>query len=644
MRPLLLLVDLQLDYLSAPALDPPSAAIARRAARLLDGCRAAGVDVAHAWTTVSRDPDNRMAHWRREDRWICEEGTPGHSPPAGLQPAPREPVLHKTHFNPFTGTGLDELLRERATDHMIICGVHLHACVREAVLSAYERGLEVWVAEDAVGSDDPVHAAITRRYLETRAASFLRTDQILARLRAAEGAITEADEGAAEAREGNSSPTLVRRDVVSETVTACRAAQREWSARPPESRLEVLTRLAPALEAEAAPLADLMAAEIGKPVRFGAMEARRAAQMLGAVAIHAREPTPDGLPGAALHRRPLGVVAIITPWNNPIYIPIGKIAPALAYGNAVLWKPAPAAQRIADRIASLFQDAGLPPAVLGVVSGGRREAEAAMADPAVDAVSITGSSAAGYSAQEACARRRIPLQAELGGNNAAIVWEDADLERAAAELAEGAFAQAGQRCTANRRAVVHSSRADEFLDLLRARTAALNWGDPRDPEVSVGPLVDQTARDRIASAVAAAAPHATLIEVPHGSETPPNGAPHAPWYPPTIIGCDDPEADIVREETFGPVLVVQRADDWDQAVELVAGVPQGLAAALFTSSPELIDRFQREVPAGILKINRSTADAEVDVPFGGWKASGIGPPEHGIFDRDFYTRPQVVYG
>jgi alpha-ketoglutaric semialdehyde dehydrogenase len=644
LRPLLLLVDLQLDYLSAPALDPPSAAIARRAAHLLDGCRAAGVDVAHAWTTVSRDPDSRMAHWRREDRWICEEGTPGHSPPAELQPAPGEPVLHKTHFNPFTGTGLDQLLRERATDHLIICGVHLHACVREAVLSAYERGLEVWVAEDAVGSDDPVHAAITRRYLETRAASFLTNDQILARLRSAEGATTDAREGTAEARVGTAVPAPTPRDLVSDTATACRAAQREWSARPPESRLEVLTRLAPALEAEAAPLADLMAAEIGKPVRFGAMEARRAAQMLEAVAIHAREPTPDGLPGAALHRRPLGVVAIITPWNNPIYIPLGKIAPALAYGNAVLWKPAPAAQRIADRIASLFQDAGLPPGVLGVVSGGRREAEAAMADPAVDAVSITGSSAAGYSAQEACARRRIPLQAELGGNNAAIVWEDADLEGAAAELAEGAFSQAGQRCTANRRAVVHSSRADEFLDLLRARTAALNWGDPRDPEVSVGPLVDQTARERIASAVAAAAPHTTLIEVPHGSETPPNGAPRAPWYPPTIICCDDAEADIVREETFGPVLVVQRADDWDQAVELVAGVPQGLAAALFTSSPELIDRFQREVPAGILKINRSTADAEVDVPFGGWKASGIGPPEHGIFDRDFYTRPQVVYG
>jgi acyl-CoA reductase-like NAD-dependent aldehyde dehydrogenase len=593
------------------------------------------VDVAHALTTVSREPDDRMAHWKREGRWICVDGTPGHAPPPDLQPAPREPVVHKTHFNPFSGTALDDLIAERDTDLLIVCGVHLHGCVREAVLGAYERGLEVWVAEDAVGSDDPVHAAITRRYLEQRAARFVTTEAALEQLGAPE---TTPPDAAQPPQARAATPP----DPVSAAAAACRAAQPEWSSRPSESRLEVLARVAQALDAEATELADLMAGQIGKPVRYGLPEAQRSAQMLGAVATHAREPIPDGLPGAALQRPPLGVVAIVTPWNNPIYIPLGKIAPALAYGNAVLWKPAPAAHAIAERAASLFTAAGLPPGLLGVIAGGRREAESAMADPSIDAVSITGSSAAGYSAQEACARRRIPLQAELGGNNAALVWEDADLELAATELADGAFAQAGQRCTANRRAVVHSSVADELLELLRASTAALPWGDPRDPTISVGPIVDGPARGRIAAAVAAAG-DTNPIDVPHGSQSPPNGAPTAPWYPPTIIRCDDPAAAIVQEETFGPVLVLQRADDWEQGIELVAGVPQGLAAAIFTTSLELIDRFQREVPAGILKVNRSTADAEVDVPFGGWKASGIGPPEHGSFDRDFYTRPQVVY-
>jgi acyl-CoA reductase-like NAD-dependent aldehyde dehydrogenase len=257
-------------------------------------------------------------------------------------------------------------------------------------------------------------------------------------------------------------------------------------------------------------------------------------------------------------------------------------------------------------------------------------------------VSITGSSIAGYTAQEVCARRRIPLQAELGGNNAAIVWPDADLEHAAREIAEGAFAQAGQRCTANRRVIVHDGCRDELLELLRRETRALAWGDPRRQETKVGPLVSVDERERVARLVARAGPEVELI-VPHGDEVPGVDGFEGAWYPPTIACCDDPTHELVREESFGPLLVVQAAADWDQAIGLLNGVPQGLVAALFSSSGELAERFGREARAGVLKLGRSTADAEVDVPFGGWKESGIGPPEHGDFDLDFYTRPQVVY-
>jgi alpha-ketoglutaric semialdehyde dehydrogenase len=261
-----------------------------------------------------------------------------------------------------------------------------------------------------------------------------------------------------------------------------------------------------------------------------------------------------------------------------------------------------------------------------------------MADPEVDAVTLTGSSLAGFSAQEVCARRRIPLQAELGGNNAAIVWPDADLEHAAREIAEGAFAQAGQRCTANRRVVVHVDCRDRLLELLQRETAALPWGDPRLRETKVGPLVSPEARDRLAGLVSRAGDGVELI-VPHGRAPDAEGA----WYPPTIARVDDPAHELVQHESFGPLLVVQTASGWDEAMALLDGVPQGLAAALFSSSSDLAERFLDEALAGILKLNRSTADAEVDVPFGGWKASGIGPPEHGGFDRDFYTRPQAVY-
>jgi len=628
MRSLLLLVDLQRDYLASPGLEPPAGEVVRRAARLLDGCRRSAVPVAHVWTTVSRDDDRRMPHWRRDGRWLCEQGTPGHAPGPGLEPRRDETVVHKTSYSAFATGDADRRLPSRGVDRVIVAGVHLHGCVRQAVLDLYERtNAEILVAEDATASDDPVHAAVTRRYLERRAARFLRVDEILAEL----GAPAMPTPGAkAEAAVRNGA----RRS---------RAALPAWVGTEAAGRAALLDRAAARLEPRADELAHEMAEAIGKPVRYGTAEVHRAAAMLRAVARHARDPhAPPSGNGAAVPRRPLGVVAAVTPWNNPIYIPLGKIAPALAFGNAVVWKPAPVAFAVADRVERLLADAGVPPGLVTVVRGGRDAALAAMSDPGIDAVALTGSSSAGFSAQEVCARRRVPLQAELGGNNAALVWHDADLEAAATEIAAGAFALAGQRCTANRRVVVHSAVRGPLLELLERETAALAWGDPRSPLTHVGPLVSTSERDRVAELVSRATDVADPI-VPHGGTPPADAGFDGAWYPPTIITCDDPSHELVQEETFGPLLVVQTAEDWDRAIGLVNGVRQGLVASVFVRDEGLAARFPIEAEAGIVKLNRSTADAAVDVPFGGWKASGIGPPEHGVFDRDFYTRPQVVY-
>jgi acyl-CoA reductase-like NAD-dependent aldehyde dehydrogenase/nicotinamidase-related amidase len=630
MTPLLLLVDLQRDYLASPDLEPEAGIVVRQAGALLEACRDMDVPVAHVWTTVSRSDDRRMPHWKRDGRWLCEEGTPGHAPPPGLEPTEPERVVHKTSFDAFSSGELEGVLSEEGVDLLVVAGVHLHGCVRQAVLGAYETdGVEIWVAEDATASNDPVHAAITRRYLERRAARFLPVAEVI-------GGLRSSGNGAA-GRE----PV---EEIVRGAADRCRAALPDWQRLEPSERAWPIERAAEALESQADDLAHEMALRIGKPVRYGSVEVRRTAQMMRAVARHAAaESGAESLDAAELRRRPLGVVAAVTPWNNPVYIPLGKIAPALAYGNAVLWKPAPAAHEISERVARLLDDAGLPAGLVGLVEGGRRAAEAAIADPSVGAATLTGSSLAGFGAQEICARRRIPLQAELGGNNAALVWIDADMEDAARQIAEGAFALAGQRCTANRRAVVHRDRLAELLELLERETAALPWGDPRDPVTRVGPVVSAADRDRIADLVARSEGSTGPAIVPHGSTAPAADGFDGAWYAPTIVRCDEPSHELVQQETFGPILVVQPAEDWDHAMELVNGVRQGLVAALFSRSADLHDRFLGEVAAGIVKINRSTADAEVDVPFGGWKGSGIGPPEHGTFDRDFYTRPQVVY-
>lgn len=668
MRPLLLLVDLQNDFLSAPGLEPAGAEIVRRASRLVAGARALAVPVVHAMTSVDAEADDRMPHWKELGRWICVRGTPGQAAPPELAPVATETVVLKRFFSAFSAPALDRALAAAASDTLLVAGVHLHGCVRATVLDAYQRGFSVWVAEDAVGSDDPLHAAVTRRYLEGRAARFASVEELLARLShggdtpaRAEPCLPAAVIAGGQLR-GDGLPRLLHRSPretgrpifavpvsgqqeAAAAAAAARSARREWERMPAARRSQCLAQLADLLETEAPVLARDLAVEVGKPVTAGEAEVRRAAALVRAAPAAPRNGVFPCGPNSALRRVPLGVVAVVTPWNNPLAIPLGKIAPAVSLGNAVVWKPAPAATRLALRALELARKAGLPDGLVNLVAGDHGTAGAVMSDGGVDAVSLSGSSLAGWTAQEICARRRIPLQAELGGNNAAIVWEGADLARAAGLVARGAFSFAGQRCTANRRAVVDARLFEAFLDRLAAEVAALHWGDPLDPATEVGPLISAEARDRVAATVERATRQAERKLAPHeaGSlarELRGAGA----YYPPTIVVGADRESEIVQEETFGPVLVLQRAGDFEEALELCNGVRQGLVAALFAGPGAWQQRFLETAQTGVVKWNAATADADAAAPFGGWKASGLGPPEHGPGDPEFYTRMQAIYG
>ena len=666
MRPALLLVDLQSDFLSAPGLEPSAGDLVRGAARLLAAARSDGVPVIHAMTSVAPDGSDRMPHWKTLGVWRCVRGTPGHAPPPELAPRGGETVVAKTYFSAFASRDLDHALAALRADTLVLAGVHLHGCVRATALDAYERGIEVWIAEDAVGSDDPLHAAVTRRYLEGRAARFAPASAIRERW-APRGAPIGPSvprfpaavvDGKAVERDGAETFAHVSPCCLSETLfiagiagareaaLASAAAKRgagHWRRIPEGERRRILERFAERLDAEAAALGRDLAIDVGKPVAQAQAEVRRAAALVRlAAALPESSRQPCGADSAA-RRVPLGVVAAITPWNNPVAIPWGKIAPALALGNAVVWKPSPPATRAALRSLALAAEAGLPDGPVQLLAGDARTAAALMADPGIDGVTLTGSSAAGWAAQEACGRRRIPLQAELGGNNAAIVWTGADLSVAASAIARGAFAHAGQRCTANRRVVVDASVFAEFLERLTAAAASLVWGDPRNAATDVGPLISGAALDRVRAAVEAAAASAEEVRVPGGASVPAALAEGAAFAPTLIVGPPH-EHEIVQQETFGPVLIVERAGNFEHALDLVNGVRQGLAAALFAGPGPWRDAFRDSVRAGILKWNASTADADVDAPFGGWKDSGLGPPERGSGDVEFYTRPQALYG
>lgn len=626
MKPVLLLVDLQHDYLRAPDLAPHANALTAQAALLLSGFRQATLPVVHAWTTVDRAPDDRMPHWKARNQWQCVRGTEGHLPPEALRPLPSESVVHKQFFSAFGAPELDGILARTGADTVVLAGLHLHACLRATALDGYQRGFHVWMADDAVASDDPVHAAITRRYLSARAIRFLPVSQLLRGLQ---------PEASPEPRAAEAVPDA---SSIHPTVLAARAAAPRWRSVTEADRAAVLRRLADRIAGQTG-WAEEITRETGKPIRYAREEVGGAIAQLRAIAARSESEPPRPVPtGPHARRCPLGVVALITPWNNPLFLPLGKLAPALLHGNVVVWKPAPAGHRLAVRVLAELVQCGLPPDVASVLPGDRSIAEQLMAHPGVDAVTLTGSLSTGYSAQEICARRHVPFQAELGGNNAAIVWSDADLPTAAAAIAEGAFAMAGQRCTANRRALVHRDVLEVFLAELSRATTALPTGDPFHPETRIGPMISAAARDRIATATSRADGRG-LRRVRLDGAWLDEGNHH----PPVIVVCGDPNDELVQEETFGPLLVVQPVSDWSQAIVRCNGVRQGLAAALFSRSAELHRGFLEEVRAGILKINRTTAGADIDLPFGGWKASGIGPAEHGESDQEFFTRVQAVY-
>jgi acyl-CoA reductase-like NAD-dependent aldehyde dehydrogenase len=646
MKSALLLIDLQQDFLASADLQPSAPVLVTRAAELLRASRQSCLPVCHIWTTVDREKNLRLPHWRALNRWMCVVGTPGHETPPALQPLAGEIIVHKTGFNPFANGELEKFLRDAGCDSVILSGLHLHACVRAAAVESLERDLRVIIAEDAVASNDPIHAAATRRWLAARCVTFETA-----------GSVFNQSNGAPAKKCVHRSPHRteeilfdVHISTPDEITTATAATQKAWSGwrgTPLSERQQILDKVAQRLPAMSDELARQIAVELGKPIRHAREEIHRAVANIQDVIRRASISSKPKRETAAWYRHePVGVIGVISAWNNPVAIPLGKIAPALAYGNTVVWKAAPAATRIAETLMRVFLDCGLPSDTVRLVTGDHTTAQLVAADKNLSAVTLTGSLTAGHAIQEICARRIVPLQMELSGNNAAIVWRDADFASAAQQIAWGAFAFAGQRCTANRRVIIHAADFENFLPYLESAAARLPWGDPLEPETEIGPVLSAIKRDELESLIALAKTDsaARRLIFPQAARAAEPWVRAGAYAQPVIACCDESEHLLVQEETMSPLLVVQRANDFDHALALCNGVRHGLMASLFSQSVDLQKKFLEEARAGVLKFNSSTAGVDVMLPFGGWKASGLGPPEHGDGDIQFYTRMQAVYG
>lgn len=674
MRPALLVVDVQNELLEDPRLDPPASTFVPRMSALLRVCRDRNVPILHAHYITEPDGRGRMAHHVATGRTRCARGTRGALPPPSVEPRGHEPVITKHTYSAFSAPELVEHLHRLESDTVVIAGLYAHACVRETALGALDEGYRVVIVVDAIASYDVLHAEVTRAFLVDRGVEYVDTFAFLERLDAP--ASTSGQHPAAlselvypvacvdgrwlpRAKEPlfeHRNPShwdqvlghlpLASLETIAAAVTAASKVQREWKRQPLDHRIDAIARWADVLKGRTDKFTRLAIEEVGKPIREARVEMARMVESIRvAVKCFTEEPSEVrfrrvGNEAARARRCPLGVVAVITPWNNPAFIPASKIAAAVALGNGVVWKPALECPRTSIELHESSMEAGIPPGLVNVVFGDASTARELIALRDVTAVTLTGSVRTGKQVAAACGVRIKPLQAELGGNNAVLVTGSSDWRTAAREVAMHAFGYAGQGCTATRRVVLHAEIAGEFLDELRNQTDSLVVGDPREEDTVVGPVISRTRQRYVQQLVAEAEDDgARVFHAAIPGELIDRGC----WLPPRIVEGLDAQAPLVQEETFAPVLVVHTWTDLEEAFRLCNGVPHGLVASIYCDDEDVRRRFLGRIDAGVIRLGLPTRGVHLEAPFGGWKESGLGPPEHGVWDLDFYTRWQAVY-
>ncbi|MDW5442373.1 aldehyde dehydrogenase family protein [Polaromonas sp. SM01] len=430
-------------------------------------------------------------------------------------------------------------------------------------------------------------------------------------------------------------------------IAAARQAFPAWSTGSIELRAAALEKIAAELLLRKDELGNLLAREEGKSLPEAIGEVARAGQIFrffaGEVLRQSGERLPSVRPGLYVEvtREPLGVIGIITPWNFPIAIPAWKIAPALAYGNCVVFKPADLVPGSAWALAEIISRAGLPEGVFNLVMGpGSRVGQTLINHPDIDAITFTGSAGVGRQVMSAATSRLAKVQLEMGGKNPLIVLADADLQTAVNCAVQGSYYSTGQRCTASSRLIVERAILPQFVDALTTQLRALRVGDARKPDTDIGPVVDASQLAQDLSYVQIGQQEGARLV--HGGvalqrET------HGFYFEPALFVDTDASMRIAREEIFGPVACVIAAENYEHALTLANDTEFGLSAGLCTTSLKHATHFKRFAQAGMVMVNAPTAGVDYHVPFGGRKGSSYGPREQGRYAAEFFTIVKTAY-
>jgi len=433
---------------------------------------------------------------------------------------------------------------------------------------------------------------------------------------------------------------------VDAAVDAARTAFPGWSNASPEVRADVLDKVGELILARRNDLGKLLSREEGKTLPEGIGEVIRAGRIFkyfAGEAVRRHGQNLDSVrPGVevATFREAVGVFGMITPWNFPIAIPAWKTAPALAFGNTVVLKPAGPTPATAAALADIIFEAGAPKGVFNMVIGRGRVGDAIAKHPGIDGVSFTGSQGVGSQVAMAAVARQARVQLEMGGKNPLVVMDDAEFDRAVQCALDGAFFATGQRCTASSRIIVQDGIYQKFVDALTQKTLALTVGDALDPNSRMGPAVSDTQLEQNLSYVD--------IAVKEGGRLTGGGQRltlDKPGYymSPAVIADTQPNARINNEEVFGPVASIVRVKTYEEALAAANAGEFGLSAGICTSSLKYARHFQRQVRAGMVMVNLPTAGVDYHVPFGGTRKSSYGAREQGFAAIEFYTQTKTAY-
>jgi aldehyde dehydrogenase (NAD+) len=430
-------------------------------------------------------------------------------------------------------------------------------------------------------------------------------------------------------------------------IAAARAAFPAWSRGGVQARADMLDKIGNEILARKDELGVLLSREEGKTRPEGVGEAMRAGYLFkffaGEVVRQAGEVLPSVRPGIKVEitREPVGVVGIITPWNFPIAIPAWKIAPALAYGNCVVFKPADLVPGCAWSLAEIIARAGVPAGVFNLVMGrGSVVGELLSNSNDVDAISFTGSAAVGRRVAQNCAARLAKVQLEMGGKNPQVVLDDADLDTAVNVSLQSAFFSTGQRCTAASRLIVTQGIHDRFVSALTGKMKSLKVDDALKDGTDIGPVVDKQQLEQDLRYIELGRKEGAKLAA--GGERLKRGT-EGYYLEPALFVDTTSQMAINRDEIFGPVASVIRAKDYDEALAVANDTPYGLSSGIATTSLKHAEHFKRNSAAGMVMVNLPTAGVDYHVPFGGRKGSSYGPREQGRYAVEFYTTVKTAY-